>query len=188
MSGKSGYWAAWNGSSMAWGLLLTSLCPPLSPSPSLCFSLCFYPSVLTLSRKPPCHSVGPALPVNLHHPTVQPLLHTPDHPLPPPSWPGLAEGICAVCMLGWLRPGLRAGKSLTPQPRDAGRSNQNSALEPFSASLPLCLPPSVYLSACLPACLGYRKVSSTVGTTEQQNDSSCLEEAVWHWLACGTFH
>lgn len=68
-------------------------------------------------REPPGHGVSPALPLHVHHPAVEPILHTPDHPLPPPPWAGLAEGVRAVCVLGWFRPGHRTGESRgAPEP------------------------------------------------------------------------
>lgn len=58
------------------------------------------------------------------------------------------------------------------------RPNRTQSSKPSRPPLPLCLPPSVCLSACLPTCLWHRKVSSTVGTTECQNEPSCFEGAV----------
>lgn len=65
-------------------------------------------------REPSGHSVSVALPLHIHHPAVEPVLHAPDHPLPPPPWAGLAEGVCAVCVLRWLGPGHRTGESRGP--------------------------------------------------------------------------
>lgn len=62
-------------------------------------------------REPSGHSVSVALPLHIHHPAVEPVLHAPDHPLPPPPRAGLAEGVCAVCVLRWLGPGHRTGES-----------------------------------------------------------------------------
>ena len=66
-------------------------------------------------REPSGHSVRAALPLHIHHPAIEPVLHAPDHPLPPPPRAGLAEGVCAVCVLGWLGPGHRTGESRGPQ-------------------------------------------------------------------------
>lgn len=63
-----------------------------------------------LHREPEGHGLRPALPLHVHHPAVQPVLHASDHPLPPPPWPGLAEGVRAVCVLRWLRPGHWTGE------------------------------------------------------------------------------
>lgn len=54
---------------------------------------------LCAHRESPGHSVSAALPFHVHHPAVQPVFHTPNHPVPPPSWAGLAQGVCAVCVL-----------------------------------------------------------------------------------------
>lgn len=53
---------------------------------------------LSVSRKSPCFSLCPAFPVSFYHPAVWPILHPPNHPLPPPPWTGSPEGICAVCL------------------------------------------------------------------------------------------
>ncbi|XP_036095612.1 nuclear factor 1 X-type isoform X4 [Molossus molossus] len=65
------------------------------------------------TREPSGHSVSVALPLHIHHPAVEPVLHAPDHPLPPPSRAGLAEGVCAVCVLRWLGPGHRTAFATT---------------------------------------------------------------------------
>ncbi|XP_036407965.1 nuclear factor 1 X-type-like isoform X9 [Megalops cyprinoides] len=57
---------------------------------------------LSISREPSCHCPSPALPIPLHHPAVQPLLHTPHHPLSPPSWTRSPQGVCTVCLLRWF--------------------------------------------------------------------------------------
>nr|KAF6273594.1 nuclear factor I X [Myotis myotis] len=64
-------------------------------------------------REPSGHSVSVALPLHIHHPAVEPVLHAPDHPLPPPPRAGLAEGVCAVCVLRWLGPGHRTAFAAT---------------------------------------------------------------------------
>lgn len=52
----------------------------------------------SFDRKSPRFSLCPAFPVSFYHPAVWPVLHPPNHPLPPPPWTGSPEGICAVCL------------------------------------------------------------------------------------------
>nr|XP_042105785.1 nuclear factor 1 X-type isoform X9 [Ovis aries] len=63
--------------------------------------------------EPPGHGVSAALPLHIHHPAVEPVLHAPDHPLPPPPRAGLAEGVRAVRVLGRLGPGHRTAFATT---------------------------------------------------------------------------
>lgn len=65
-------------------------------------------------REPSGHGVSAALPLHVHYPAVEPVLHAPDHPLPPPPRAGLAEGVCAVRVLRWLGPGHWTGESRGP--------------------------------------------------------------------------
>nr|XP_036878440.1 nuclear factor 1 X-type isoform X3 [Manis javanica] len=70
-------------------------------------------SLAASSWEPSGHRVSTAFPLHIHHPAVKPVLHAPDHPLPPPPRAGLAEGVCAVCVLGRLRPGHRTAFATT---------------------------------------------------------------------------
>lgn len=65
---------------------------------------------LSVGRKSPCFSLCPAFPVSFYHPAVWPILHPPNHPLPPPPWTGSPEGICAVCLCRWLGAGRWTGE------------------------------------------------------------------------------
>lgn len=53
---------------------------------------------VSVGRKSPRFSLCPAFPVSFYHPAVWPILHPPNHPLPPPPWTRSPEGICAVCL------------------------------------------------------------------------------------------
>ena len=86
---------------------------PTNSPPSVSSHALTLPPLLPLSlRESPCLSVSSPLPLLLHHPAVQSLLHSPHHPLPPP--PGPAQGVCPIRLrrrLGAVRgTGERSGR------------------------------------------------------------------------------
>lgn len=89
-----------------------SYCLPNTNSLSLSLSFCH----VSLCREPPCLSLISALSLSLHHPAVEPLLHSPHHPLPPPPGAGPTQRVCAVCVCWWTRPSWRSGKTPTKPP------------------------------------------------------------------------
>lgn len=109
-------------------------------------------------REPSGHSVSAALPLHIHHPAVESVLHAPDHPLPPPPRAGLAEGVCAVRVLRWLGPGHWTGESRGPG-----------------------APPQL-ISASVRLCQGHRERAPEPGAhlgLEQQRARSANTSAFW---------
>lgn len=66
---------------------------------------------VSVGRKSTRFGLCSAFPVSFYHPAVWPILHPPDHPLPPPPWTGSPEGICAVCLCRRLGAGRWTGET-----------------------------------------------------------------------------